>query len=78
MEPLQITQILVAGLLELGHGSLKGMFEQLLSLTRWQQSPVATIMVTYSPLMKQMVEVTPTYMLVPDCILARAGRAPPF
>ena len=56
MESLSITQAIVAFLLEKASPSLADVFRELLTLRRWQQSPVPKLMVSCLGLVRRMQE----------------------
>ena len=56
-ESLGPTQIFAATLLSKGCGNLGNLFSVRFSLVRWQQAPVAAMMMEYEGLVSQIVEV---------------------
>ena len=56
-ESLGLTQIFAATLLSKGCGHLKKLFAGCFSLVRWQQAPVAAMMMEYEGLVSQIVEI---------------------
>ena len=57
METLALTQIVATGMLGMGKTSIMNMFKPIFFLTKWQQSPVAQVMLDYAPLIALLVEV---------------------
>ena len=57
MDNLKITHALAAGMLAMGQRNLHCLFAPILHLTRWQQTPVAHLLVTFLPLISMILEV---------------------
>ena len=57
MTPLQFTQIIASSLLSMGKGNVKELFEGCFSLWKWQQAPVAQMMLDFHEIVGSVVEV---------------------
>ena len=56
MEPLALSQIIASSMLRKDCGSLQAMFDPILHFQRWQQAPVAKLMMEFSELVGQMAQ----------------------
>ena len=55
-EQLRLTQVLAAGMLALGKQNLQELFQPIMHFNRWQQAPVAELMLQFLPLMTLLIE----------------------
>ena len=55
-EQLKLTQVIAAGMVAQGKSNLRELFGPILHFTRWQQAPVASLMLQFLPFMTLLIE----------------------